>query len=139
MSFPSSLHDTVKTVTAIVAGTSVSDNTPVVSAILDTAGFEAVELVIITGTLADADATFAVLLEHGDTANLSDAAAVADDELIGTETDAGFTAANDNTTRKLGYHGMKRYLRATITPSGNAAAAALAAVWLLAGSRRQPV
>ena len=139
MSFPTSLHDTVKPVPAILPGTSVSDNTPVVSAILDTAGFEAVELVVITGTLADADATFTVLLEHGDTPTLSDAAAVADDELVGTEAEASFTAANDNTTRKIGYRGMKRYLRATITPSGNSAAAALAAVWLLAGGRRQPV
>ncbi|MCG5239532.1 hypothetical protein MCW82_07090 [Azospirillum doebereinerae] len=133
------MHDTIKPVIAIVPGTVTSDNAAVVSAILDAAGFADVELIIMTGTLADADATFAVLLEHGDAANLSDAVAVDDDELIGTEAAAAFTYADDNKTRKLGYRGMKRFLRATITPSANASAANLAGLWLLSGARKQPV
>ena len=48
-----------------------TDNTPWVSSIIDTNGFNAVELVIETGTLTDADATFAVTIEHGDASNLS--------------------------------------------------------------------
>lgn len=133
------MHDTIKPVVAIAPGTITSDNTAVVSAILDTAGFNDVELVILTGTLADADATFAVLVEHGDAANLSDAAPVDDDELIGTEAAASFTFADDNKTRKIGYRGMKRFLRATITPSANALAANIAGLWLLSGARKQPV
>lgn len=124
------------TVVPAVTPKSYGDNTPIVSAIVDTTGFHDAELVIHTGTIADADAAFAVLLEHGNAADLSDAAAVDDDELLGTEAAAGFTFAADNATRKLGYIGVKRYLRATITPTGNSAGAEIGAVWLLSGARK---
>lgn len=117
----------------------VADNTAQVSQILDTANFSRHELAILTGTLADVDATFTVLLEEGDAANLSDAAAVADDDLLGTEAAASFTFANDDVVRKIGYKGRKRYIRATITPANNAGNAALAAVWVQRGARKQPV
>ena len=96
-----------------------TDNTPFVSAIIDRKSYESLTFAIATGTLIDANATFAVLLEEGDQADLSDAAAVADGDLIGTETLAGFTFDDDDETRKLGYIGHKRYTRLTITPSGN--------------------
>jgi hypothetical protein len=45
---------------------------------------------------------------------------VADDYLNGLEAIASFTAASDdNKMRKIGYTGIKRYLRATITPANN--------------------
>lgn len=105
-----------------------TDNTPLVGAIIDSAGYDSVTYVIQTGTLADADATFAVLLEDGDESDLSDNAAVADAYLIGTEALAGFTYADDGEPRKLGYKGLKRYTRLTITPSGNSGNAPIAAV-----------
>lgn len=101
-----------------VAGT---DNTPLVSQIIDTAGFDSLTFVINTGANTDADATFTVLIEDGAAANLSDGAAVADAELIGTEALASFTFADDNKTRKIGYTGSKRYVRMTITPANNGA------------------
>ena len=61
----------------------VTDNTPFVSQIVDLQGYDAAEFVILTGSLADADATFTTLLEHGDAANLSDAAAGPDDRCWG--------------------------------------------------------
>lgn len=116
----------------------VSDNTAVVSQILDCANFRQNGLAIATGSLVDADATFAVLLQHGDQANLSDAADVPDSDLLGTEAAASFTFANDDVTRKIGYAGNKRYIRATITPSANASAANIAAVWYQSGARVAP-
>jgi hypothetical protein len=53
-----------------------TDNTAQVGQIIDRQGFESVTYVIATGSLADADATFTVLLEEGDAANMSDAATV---------------------------------------------------------------
>ena len=94
-------------------------------------GFESLTYVIATGSIADADATFTVLLEEGDNAALSDAAAVADADLLGTEVLAAFQYDDDNETRKLGYIGSKRYTRLTITPVGNASAAVLSAVAIL--------
>lgn len=107
---------------------SVSDTTAQVSQIIDLQGCRGCEFIIATGSIADADATFTVLLEHGDVSNLSDAAAVPDSDLLGTEALAGFQFDDDNETRKLGYIGTKRYVRLTITPVSNASAALLTAV-----------
>jgi hypothetical protein len=113
-----------------ISPVSVADNTAQVSQIFDTRGMMAIALLILTGAIADADATFTVLIEEGDEADLSDAAAVADAQLLGTEALAGFQFDSDNSARKIGYIGGRRYLRATITPANNAGAALIAAVWL---------
>jgi len=118
---------------------SVADTTALVGAIIDRAGFEGVTYGICTGSLADADATFTVLLEDGDDSALSDAAAVADSGLIGTEAGAAFTFADDNEARKLGYVGGKRYTRLTITPVANTSAALISAVAVLTGAKKQPL
>lgn len=128
-----------------ISPASTADNTAAVSQIIDTQGWDGVMFAILTGSLADADATFAVLLEEGAAANLSDAAAVADADMTsqtaGTapETAAAFTFAADDQVRKLGYIGNKRYVRLTITPSGNSGAALLAAVAILTRGDRTPM
>lgn len=124
------LHSYIKPVRAI-SPVSVADNTAQASQIIDMKGFGSLEFVIATGSLADADATFTVLVEHGDDSALGDAAAVPDAYLLGTEADASFTFAADDAVKKIGYAGNKRYVRLTVTPAGNASAALLAAVALL--------
>lgn len=114
-----------------ISPVSVADNTAQVSQIIDRRGFDSLTFVIATGSIADADATFTVLVEHGDNSGLSDAAAVPDAELIGTEVLAGVQFDDDNETRKVGYKGSKRYVRLTITPANNASAALLCAVAVL--------
>ena len=116
----------------------VTDNTAFVSEIVDTAGAESATFVILTGSLADADATFAVLFEDGNVSNLSDNAAVDDAFLIGTEALAGFTFAADNKVFKIGYKGIKRYCRVTITPANNTGNAFIAGVWILSHLRSAP-
>jgi hypothetical protein len=132
-------HSNLKFVRALAPVAAVTDNTPFVSEILDTANFAANELLIQLGALTDVNATFAVLIEDGDAAALGDAAAVVDAELLGTEVLAGFTYANDNETRKIGYIGHKRYLRATITPTGNDSGNIfLSATWIQGHPRNAP-
>ena len=114
-----------------ISPVSVADNTAQVSQIIDRQGYESVTYAIATSSLADADATFTVLLEEGDDAALADAAAVADADLLGTEALAGFTFGDDDETRKIGYIGSKRYTRLTVTPAANASAAVIAAVAIL--------
>ncbi len=114
-----------------ISPVSVADNTAQVSQIIDRRGYGALEFIIATGSIGDADATFTVLVEDGDAANLSDATAVADEQLLGTEALAGFQFDSDDKTRKIGYIGNKRYVRLTITPAGNASAALLSAVAVL--------
>lgn len=114
-----------------IAPVVVTDNTAQVSAIIDLRDYDACTFVITTGTLADADATFAVTMDHGNASNLSDAAAVAAADLVGTYAAASFTFADDGETRKIGYVGNRRYVRLTITPSNNTGNAPLAAIAVL--------
>ncbi len=114
--------------------------TPLVGTIIDHLGYESLTYAIITGALTDVNATYAVLLEEGDASDLSDAAAVDDKDLIGTEAAAGFTFANDGVTRKLGYIGSKRYTRLTITPTGaDSGDSPIAAVAILGNANTRPV
>lgn len=114
-----------------ISPVSVADNTAQVSQIIDMQGSDALTFVIATGSIADADATFTVLVEHDDASGFGTAAAVPDEQLIGTEALAGFQFDDDNECRKIGYRGGKRYVRLTITPVNNASAALLSAVAIL--------
>jgi hypothetical protein len=98
-----------------------TDNTAIVSTILDTLGFGSATLALVTGTNTDADATFVTLLEESNDSGMSGATAVADIDLIGTEVLASFDFADDIECRKLGYIGSRRYIRATVTPANNSA------------------
>lgn len=133
------LHNNINVVRAISPAAATTNDTAWVSEILDTANYEHNELVLQIGALADADATFTVLIEDGDNAALSDNAAVADAYLLGTEAEASFTFADDNETRKIGYIGPKRYIRATVTPAANTGNAFLAGLWIQSGARKKPV
>lgn len=122
-----------------------ANDTPVVSQIIDRQGFDSLAFLIATGSVADADATFTVLVEHGDDSGLSDAAAVGDSELVsqtdGTapEAAASFQFDDDNEVRKIGYLGTKRYVRLTITPANNAGAWLIAALAVLMNAEHKPV
>lgn len=109
----------------------VTDNTALVSSWIDRRGFEAVTCVLQAGSLADADATFATTIEHADASDQADAEAVPAAQLLGTTALASFTFADDNKVKKLGYVGNKRYVRVTITPSGNTGNAFFAGTVLL--------
>ena len=113
------IHNILHFVPLFEPKAATTDNTAWVSAIIDTAGYNAAEFVIETGTLTDADATFAVLVEDGNAANLSDNATVASTQLVGTGALVNFDFSTDVKCRKIGYIGPKRYVRITVTPSNN--------------------
>jgi hypothetical protein len=129
----------------VLSPVSVADNTAQVGQIIDRLGYESLTYLLALGSIADADATFAVLLEESDASDMTGAAAVADADMIsqtsGTapEAAAGFQFDDDNEVRKLGYIGNKRYTRLTITPSANASAALLSAVAVLGNPHSAPV
>jgi len=122
---------------AVIPPAVVSDNTAAVGAVIDRRGYDSLTYVIATGTLADADATFAALLEESD-ASGSGFTAVADAEMIGTEALASFNYADDGAVRKLGYIGHKRYTRLTITPAANSGSAPFSAVAVLGHASSRP-
>lgn len=133
------IHDNLHFVPLFNPKAAVADDTAQVSAIIDTAGFEALELVLQNGTNADVDATFAVLVQDGNDPALADASTVPANQLLGTIAQAGFTFADDNEARKIGYIGGKRYVRVTVTPTGNTGGTLfLAGVAILGHPRSAP-
>lgn len=131
------LMNTVHVAPAFAPAAAVTDNTAQVSSVADLQGFDSAMLAFVTGTLSDADATFTLLLEDSETGS-GGWAAVPDANLIGTEALGSFTFADDGETRKLGYAGSKRFLRATITPAGNSGNLFLGGVWMLGHAARKP-
>ena len=113
-------------------------NTALVSQIVDTSLFFSTEFVILLGSIADVDATFVVLVEDGDNASLTDNAAVADAQLLGTEAGAAYLFSDDNKVVKIGYRGSKRYVRVTVTPSANSGDHCIAGVWIQCHPRTAP-
>jgi len=114
------------------------DDTASVSAIIDRQNYDGVLFLITTGALTDINATSTALLEEGDDSGLSDAAAVADADMFGTEALAAPIFSNDDTVFKLGYRGTKRYVRLTLTPSGNTGDWPVACPVVLFGGRKPP-
>lgn len=126
-------------VPALVPGAAVTDNTAQVSAWVDRRGYESLTFLLITGVLSDADATFAVTIEHADADDKSDAAAVVEaDDLVGTLAKAGFSFNDDGECRKVGYVGEKRYVRITVTPTANTGNLFLAIIAQLGHPLLQP-
>lgn len=114
-----------------------TDNTAIVSSVADLKGFGAAMLAVNIGANTDTNATFALLIEDSDD-NVT-FAPVDDAYLNGTEALGSFQFDDDNELRKIGYTGIKRYLRATITPSGNDSGNIfIAAEWILGEPSRQP-
>jgi len=99
-------------------------------AIVDTLGYERALIICGSGALT-VDMPFQLM--HGDAANLSDAAAVPDADLNGTE--PTLLEATDNEIKTFEYKGKKRYLRVDTTTGTGIAFAAI----LLIRPRHAPV
>ena len=77
-------------------------------AIIDLQGFQGARIEISSGTITDGT-SYEFELKEGNDSGLSDAAAVVDADLIGSE--PTFLAADDNKIKTFSYVGTKRYLR----------------------------
>jgi hypothetical protein len=112
-----------------IAPVVVTDGTAQKSAAIDVRKYKSVTFIILLGTLADADATWAVTVKEGSDSTQTNHTAVADTDLIGTEALAGFTFADDGEARKIGYKGSADYVSIEIDDvtanSGNAPMAVL--------------
>lgn len=86
---------------------------------IDMQGWNALTFVVSTGTVTDAGTAsgFTFQVEEGDDTTDAGATAVADDDLIGLESDLTVTddAADNDLIGSIGYRGTKRYVRMTAT------------------------
>ena len=124
--------------TTAIAPQVATNNTALVSSVIDTANATEVTFYINNGTLADTDATFTVLVEDDDASGFGTGAAVADEYLVPVESSASYTFAEDAKVRTIAYTGPKRYVRLTITPANNTGNAPISAICILSGLRTQP-
>lgn len=113
------LHNNIKVARSISPLKQTNVSTAIVGQIVDHQGYDQASYIIAYGDLTDINVTFTTLLEEGDAANLSDAVSVADADLLGTEAGATPLFSDDNRQFKLGYKGIRRYTRLTVTPVGN--------------------
>jgi hypothetical protein len=96
----------------------INTDTTTNGVIIDTKGYESITFIFHSATLTAG--TFTPLIQDGEDSGLSDAAAVADDFLIGTEAGAAFAATDDNKTKRIGYVGKKRYVRFNVVSASSA-------------------
>lgn len=114
----------------------IATDTTTAGVIIDTAGFESLTFAVQSGTLTDG--SYTVLIQEGDNSSLTDATAVADADLLGTEAGASFALADDNKVTKIGYLGTKRYVRLSIVSAGTTTGGTLGAVAILGHARYNP-
>ncbi len=102
-------------------------------------GFKSLVWLISLGDVTDADVTTVFLMEHDDVVGFGTATAVPDSQMDPTELVAAFDFGDDDSVRKFGYVGEKRFVRLTITPTGNNSGdIGIAVIALLGTADRRP-
>ncbi len=131
--------DIVEIIPPVAVGTTGTGQT---GSVVDTRGYDGVEFVFSYGAITATAATFSVTVLEGDaTGSLT---SVADADLLGTESAAGLAAATrvdgstENVTKRLGYIGDARYVRADIVSTATAGTPVSASV-ILSKPHRAPV
>lgn len=113
--------DIVAVINPITVGTTGTGRT---GSVIDVRGYDSVELAINYGAITATEATFTVTVLEGDVTGTM--TSVADADLLGTESAAGLAAAprtdgsTENVSKRIGYIGSKRYLRADVKSTATA-------------------
>jgi len=123
------LHNNIDVRPAIDPYDHATGDAAVSTEVCDLQGFKSCELLLQFGSIADSDATFAIVFYEGDTT--SPTTAVDDKDLLGTEDLLAPLFSDDNEVFKIGYIGSCRYVKATLTPTNNTGAILMSALWVL--------
>ena len=116
----------------MIAPVSIESTTPIVSAVVNTLGFNALTLLFATGALTDLVAS--VLIE--DSSDNSVFVAVEDRFLIGNqEANLANDAGDDDKLASVGYTRGKQFVRVTVTPT---TATAVTNLYSLVGILSEP-
>tara|TARA_R110002126_G_scaffold9234_9_gene42115 strand:- start:1232 stop:1645 length:414 start_codon:yes stop_codon:yes gene_type:complete len=129
-----SLHHKIKVERAMAPITTTSATTSN-GVIVDTAGHESCEFVVLTGTVAaSAAATFTI--QESDASNLAGATTVSAEETLGSIT---LTATSDDGEFRMGSIGKKRYQRISMITTHAASTEIEGAVCILGHPKNAPV
>jgi len=130
------LHSNIEDRVALV-NQAITSNTTTVGIIIDSAGFESLEFLIQAGTVTDGD--YALLLEEGDDAALSDAATLSVDLTLGALT--GFVPGGSlgDTAIRVGSIGKDRYHRLSLVSTNVSTGGDFSALAVLGNPHTAPV
>ncbi len=112
----------------------ITSDTTTPGEIIDSKGFEGLDFNIRSGTITDG--AYTTTMEDGDESNLSDAAPVDSDLIIGTL--PAFADSEDNVTKHVGYVGKKRFARINIVSTGTTSGGFFAATAVKGKPRSAP-
>lgn len=113
--------------------TTQTDNTAISSTITRD-GSQQTALALLVGTAADSDMTVALTLQESD--DNSTFTTVAAKDFSGSLTGVQFDS--DNTIRVINYHGSKKYVKLTATPSNNTGSLTWGIINVLGNGRVTP-
>jgi hypothetical protein len=108
------LHSNILGSRGISPAAALTANGTTTGQTIDVREYGSVEFFFQSGVITDG--TFTVTVYEGDASDMSDEAAVADADLLGTE--PVFAATDDNMVKRVGYIGGKRYVRAKVVQAG---------------------
>lgn len=130
------LKSNIGVVRSLAAANRADPSVPVNGAGVDLAGYDSALVVIEAGVITGAGATLTFEVQESD--NNTDFTAVADTDLAGAE--PVVAAANDDQIHLVGYKGIRRYIRVSITAkAGTTPTMPCAATVLRGRARRSPV
>lgn len=103
--------------TVRMGGATLSGTTPANTSLVDMQGFEALTVLLTTGTVTDAGTTagFTMKLQHSDSTAAASFVDCAADEIVGANLTVTDDAADDQAIGTIGYIGNRRYVRAVVT------------------------
>lgn len=107
------LHNRIKEVIALPSEGVMNSFVGIISgSIIDTSGFESLEYIIVSRRPTTGTGTFDFLLEEDDDIGFGSATVVGPDEILGST--IGFTEADDDTVKRIGSVGKKRFQRLSL-------------------------
>jgi hypothetical protein len=121
----------------------ISTNTTTAGEIIDTAKYDGgIMFVIFSGTLTDG--TYTPLIQDGDDSGLSDAAVVADKNIVpvnvsgtwyttGQEAAIAYALTEDDTVKAIAVVGTKRYVRLSLVSAATSSGGVIGAIALKKG------
>lgn len=119
-------YDQNSVLTAVTAlnRASVATDTTTVGTTIDTAGFEAITFIPLSGVITDG--SFAFKLYEDDASGMGTENEVAAADILGSL--PTLVAADDQAVKQFGYRGKKRYVRIKVVSTGTTSGGVIGAV-----------
>lgn len=123
-------------VMALTPRAAIATNTTTVGAVIPLAGFNSATIFISSGVLTDG--AYAVLVEEADTSG-GTYTTVAAADLTVTVGSVAFASTDDGVTKKIGYIGVKPFIRLSLVSTGVTSGGFFSALAVLGDANIAPV